>query len=119
MSTASHTTRTAGGRRSGMPPNACASCSETETLGSVTSSLRLDLAGARHFGPVRDLVGDVGAELRWRHRHDRERLGFECVAKARRRKNLVDLLVELAHDGLGELRRADDPVPGETVEALV
>src|SRR5438552_2257348 len=82
------------------------SCSETESFGRLIVScsyVRLfgfDLAGAGDRRPVRDLVGNVLAELLWRHRHDGERFRIELVAQLGRGEDLVDFLVELLRDGI-------------------
>src|SRR5437016_14356486 len=91
---------TATGRVGGMPEKAAASCSETESFGRVIVILvrflfGFDLAGASDRGPVRNLIGDVLAELRWRHRHDIERLRGESVAQVGRSGHLVEFLVDV------------------------
>src|SRR2546421_3201099 len=116
---------TSAGRFGGMVRKAAASRSDTETLGSsVTIAVALllfalDLAGTSDGGPVRDLVGDVLPELRRRHRHHFECLRGERIAHLAGGENLVDLPVELLDDGLRQLRRSDDAVPGQRIEAFV
>src|SRR5215471_5219937 len=109
---------TAEGSSCGMPQKAAASRSETERCGRVkiapmAPSLGLDLAGARDRRPVRDLLGDVLPELRRGHRHHGERLGLEALTHVVGSDQLVYFHVELADDRVGQLRRADDAVPGE------
>src|SRR5450631_4237518 len=121
MSTASHIVATAVSSVAGTAANAAASRSETDIFGRAAAamSVDLDLAGARHRGPVHDLVRDVLAELRRRHRHRRQRLLDERVAQFLGGEDLVDLRVQLARDGLRRARGPDDAVPRESVEALV
>src|SRR5205814_616820 len=128
------------GNSRGIAANAAAHCWETERAGSAVTvvmpragppqarlappwgqrtqsawgpSFRFDLAGACDRRPMRNLVRDVLAELLRRHRHHIECLGSEGALHVGVGEKLVDLLVELRRDGLGQLRRSDDAVPGE------